>query len=514
MTEKPLFIIGLDAMDKDLVFEWCQEGDLPNLSRLKDTSIRGEIQNPLGLEAGACWPSFYCGRSPAATGQYDGARYFNPQTYQDENYNAGANRCEPVWKTLASSGMKCILVDAPYALVKQDDNCMYIVDRAAHVPAEGGDIMKFRTSPPELVDRIEKKYGEDPASGHTSDHFSLKSAEDVNNFKRMYTSRIKKKTDMVIDLARETDWSYFLAVFTEAHCVGHRCWHIHDPKHPWHNEGIARTTGDPIRAVYQALDEAVGRIWSAVGDDARLIAYLSHGMGPRHSGTRLLDRILTRLDGGSLHTRTDPVNTVARRLWRKSPTAFRNRLAPIRKRVTNDGFQLGRKRRKFFEVIANDRTAGVRLNVLGREANGTILSGAEYDRYCEMLTRDLLEVINAETGEPLVAEVIKTHDHYDGEFVERLPDILVTWNRSAPINAATSDKIGSVDNQGIFTTRSGDHNPVGYFFATGQGWEPLNLNKIVSVLDFAPTVATLLGLEKTVGDGQPIDVLLGKAVDS
>ena len=122
---------------------------------------------------------------------------------------------------------------------------------------------------------------------------------------------------------------------------------------------------------------------------------------------------------------------------------------------------------------------------------------------------DLGEEENAETGEPLAKDILITHKQYAGENLDCLPDILVTWNRSAPINAARSPKIGTVDTTGLITDiRSGDHRPVGRFFALAADWPHHRLNENVKVEDFATTIAQLLSVENPDTDGRPISALL------
>ncbi len=59
-----LLVLGLDAVDRDLIEQWVATGDLPTFKKLQETAAWAEVQNPRGLEAGACWPTFYFGLSP------------------------------------------------------------------------------------------------------------------------------------------------------------------------------------------------------------------------------------------------------------------------------------------------------------------------------------------------------------------------------------------------------------------------------------------------------------------
>jgi predicted AlkP superfamily phosphohydrolase/phosphomutase len=52
--------------------------------------------------------------------------------------------------------------------------------------------------------------------------------------------------------------------------------------------------------------------------------------------------------------------------------------------------------------------------------------------------------------------------------------------------------------------RTGDHLPVGRFYAIGPGiTQRIDVGK-VSVMDFAPTIAKLLGITHPGSDGKPI----------
>jgi hypothetical protein len=231
-------------------------------------------------------------------------------------------------------------------------------------------------------------------------------------------------------------------------------------------------------------------------------------MGPGYSGTRLLDRVLVRLEHQQTRQLDSVIMRVLRSAWRAAPAPLRRPFVRLRDRVSHDGFQPDRQNRRFFEVFANDRTAGIRINLRGREANGIVEPGAEYEAVCKSLIADLYEVVNAETGKPVVQEIIQSRDQYTGERLDLLPDLLVTWNRSAPINVVRSPKIGQVDKSGLLRLRTGDHLPVGRFFGIASDWPHRRLNYVVRAIDFAPTIASLLGVDPPQTDGNVIEPLL------
>src|SRR4030095_8625233 len=78
-------------------------------------------------------------------------------------------------------------------------------------------------------------------------------------------------------------------------CVGHQCWHFHDPAHPRHDSHAAAVVGDPVRDVYVAIDAALGRVLDAIDEQTTVILYTGHGMGPKYDAQFFLDDILLRL---------------------------------------------------------------------------------------------------------------------------------------------------------------------------------------------------------------------------
>ncbi|RME67385.1 MAG: hypothetical protein D6782_02715 [Alphaproteobacteria bacterium] len=99
------------------------------------------------------------------------------------------------------------------------------------------------------------------------------------------------------------------------------------------------------------------------------------------------------------------------------------------------------------------------------------------------------------TQAPLITAAMLTSDVHNGPMRHMLPDILVEWNHTLPIETVSSPLIGEVRNT-VKRTRSGDHlNRHGALFVAGQGVSPLTNAQTIQDVDLAPTIAALLGLE-------------------
>ncbi len=355
--------------------------------------------------------------------------------------------------------------------------------------------------------------GSDPAGGLTCDNRLPDTIDDYRHFLNVHLDRIRKKAVVAKHFLAKGGWDYFEVVFCDLHCVGHHLWHVNDRGHPRYRRALEAALGEPLLDCYRAFDAAVGDILQAIDDETTVVVYASHGIGPQYTGTGLLDRILYNLEHG--------VRTAAggrtfkgelRAIWRSLPPALRATLKPIRSRfmsgLKQDTFLSGRESRKFFEVYANNSAGGVRVNLKGREAQGTV-EPADYDEVLEQLAAGLRELINVESGEPLVEEIVRTHDCYAGPYLDRLPDLAVVWNRNHPIRLVSSPKIGVIRQDYEDSSRSGDHKPEGIFIAAGRGVQRVSLNRKVAPVDFLPTFCELFGISIGHTEGRPIRPLAG-----
>lgn len=510
-----LLLIGLDAADGDLVLQWAEEGHLPNLQRARQRGRFGRTQPPPGLYVGGIWPSIFTGVSPARHG-----RYCYEQTvvgcYERRPFSSKQLKAPPFWEALSRAGRRVAVIDVPKSPLTAGINGIQLCDWGAHDPEQGAG---FETEPALLAQEIVSRYGEDPVG--ICNQIS-RTDEALTDFRNDLIRRVETRTKLCGELLERESWDLFLTVFTESHCVGHQLWHVHDPAHPHHDPALASTMGDPLRDVYAAIDTAIGRLLEYADPDTTVVLFAGHGMGA-HWDQPELDRILLRWEAfepGSLRMRTARWGG---RFWDGAPawvtSPFSSRVSTQRREMA---LRRGRRNlplrrsllrpplsaRKVYAVPNNDVFGAIQLNLVGRDPQGRVRPGAECDALFEQLRHDLLELVNLDTEAPVICDVVRTADRYPGEDVGSLPDILVEWDRSAPLARCGSAKLGEFPgkNRGV---RTGDHKPEGWFCAFGPGIEPGEHSAPISVMDFAATAGALLGVPLPDVDGTPIAELLG-----
>jgi len=57
--------------------------------------------------------------------------------------------------------------------------------------------------------------------------------------------------------------------------------------------------------------------------------------------------------------------------------------------------------------IPNDYTGAIRINLKGREPNGIVEPGREYDDLCDELVSEIDNLVNPDTGKRMVSEVLR-----------------------------------------------------------------------------------------------------------
>jgi predicted AlkP superfamily phosphohydrolase/phosphomutase len=503
-------IIGFDSLDPSLVKHWSQTGQLPTFQKLFSNSAWSYVTNPRGFEAGTCWMSMWTGVLPDEHGIHDGFYVFDPHEYRVRIVRPDEIP-EPFWMAASRSGRRLLVIDIPYTFLSPGINGVQVCDWLVHVRS---DNERIHCHPATLAGQIARDYGLNPwftANRCPINEQDASSVEGLSGIVDTLTSRIALKTRFCRDMLARAPWELFFTVFHEGHDVGHMCWHGHDPSHERHDPKLTARVGDPLLRVYQKLDAAAAALLDALPPDAAVLVYSSHGIGPEHTASRFLDAILARLDANPHPAKSRSlVDRLAPLYRRVVPAPVRRRIAPSV--LGNQAYQWAAfdrlRRRRYFALNPSYATGGVRFNIKGRDGHGVVEPGAELERLMREVADGFREMRNADSGEPLVEEITATSDLYKGSMRYLLPDLLLEWNKSHPIERVSSPKIGEVNND-VVSVRSGDHatSKQGLLFAPvaagSTGQQPA-----VHVIDIAPTLLNLLGVSDGLLAGKAIPFLL------
>ena len=175
----------------------------------------------------------------------------------------------------------------------------------------------------------------------------------------------------------------------------HMLWRYMDEQHPnfSHDEKLALG----IQTLYQQIDEALGQVLLAVDESTTVIVMSDHGFAPFNRGVNLNSWLLEK---GYVKL--------------KDPT---KRGDPLFLNVDWSGTRA-------YAFGLN----GLYVNLRGRERNGIVAPGTEYQQLLDELEADLLAMSDPESDENPVTLVVQTQRDFQGRNLDRAPDIVVGYN--------------------------------------------------------------------------------------
>jgi predicted AlkP superfamily phosphohydrolase/phosphomutase len=484
-------MIGLDAADPVLLERWTSDGTLPHLAALRRGGVWGRLSTSARYLAGSPWPTFYTGQPPSHHGIYHDFQWRH-ERMSFASPGGGWLPVQPFWRALEGD-LNVVVYDVPMIPGAEPLRGVEVTGWASH-----DRLAPPGSHPPELVEDIRRRWGEWHVPPEPYGRIPVASLLEV---REVLLDNTRQSLELCLELLRHP-WDLALAVFSALHRGGHRLWdrssaHGDGSDEAWH------AFDEALRDLYVACDEAVGRLVAAA-PDALVIAFSVHGMTENTSRADLMDAMLARVlhpdDGRS------PRRGLVRRLGERLPLAWRRRLTgavPVRLRdrimtVWSTGGTDWHRTPAF--TLRADLQGYVRINLAGREPQGIVRPGSDYDRLCERIAEGLLSFRDASTGEPFIHEVCRTDEVYPiGSRRDRLPDLLVLWTETpaAPHAAVRSATLGVVERATpgrIPGGRSANHRPQGFLVARGPGLAGgRTLESDADIVDLAPTVLSILG---------------------
>lgn len=135
------------------------------------------------------------------------------------------------------------------------------------------------------------------------------------------------------------------------------------------------------------------------------------------------------------------------------------------------------------------------INLKGREPQGIVSTGEEYDRLCQEISQSLMTIIDPQDGMPIVDQVIHRSQAFHGPAIDDAPDLIVIM-RALSYITRSGYEFGNQPGE-IFApphqNQSGSHRMDGVFILSGPDILPGGYKgKEVIITDLAPTVLHLL----------------------
>lgn len=498
---KKLVILCLEGAEPSLIERWCNEGLLPTLSQLQKKGTYCRLSTPGYINSGCVWPTFTTGVNPAKHGIGFYHRELQNGTYNIIKKYATDLKYPHFWDYLSDAGKKMLVMDMPLIYPQKGFSgnmiCSWGDEHKAYHPA---------SHPPDLIEFILEKFGHNELNDWYQHRLQTK--EEWKQFLDMALKANNQRKDIVAYLLENKEWEVAVLNFSEIHFTGHIAWHLHDKQHPEYDEEIVAHCGDIVFQSYLAVDKALGKLLPLL-DNCNLMVLSALGMGTQVGGEMMIEEVLQKLQlsgqkdkkrkgwldklqlgklGGS-YAIQKMEKLLSPKLISKTKSFIPEKFWD---KWTRRFLDLGNKRAqsKAFQV-PGDHAGLIRINLKGREPQGKVAEGKEYDELCAFIQKAFLELRNPATGETVVKEVVKLRDRLSGDLINEMPDLAVVWKEGHPIEVIESPQIGRIELK-EYHKRTGGHLYDGFLLALGSDFKgSMTLSK-KNILDIAPTVLSLM----------------------
>ncbi len=255
-------------------------------------------------------------------------------------------------------------------------------------------------------------------------------------------------------------------------------WRLTDPKHPDYDPALAAKWGSSILRAYELMDSIVGDAMAAAQKrNAVLMVVSDHGFASFRKAVNydtwlVLNGYITLRSGVQIKERNLEMLFDQGQFWENVDWS---------------------KTRAYAMGLGD-----LYINVKGREAQGIVNPGPEYEALRSELVQKLSAMTDPETGEHPVRRVLKREDVYRQFDPNMIPDLFVTNNDGYRVSWQTS--LGGMPKNLIDPNKhvwSGDHCSVdpeivkGIFFSSRK----LTTDRAPYIGDIYPTVLGLLGVK-------------------
>ncbi|MCP3979903.1 MAG: hypothetical protein GY716_11400 [bacterium] len=331
--------------------------------------------------------------------------------------------------------------------------------------------------PPDYSEEIKERFGLYKTIGWALDTWSLPSGVgDEQLFLDDMDFTVAKYEEIMDGLLGDGGVDLYVQIFYFTDRIGHLLWRYLDPDHPIYDPAKAARYEEEMLAAYKKMDELVGKARALAGPDALFLVCSDHGFstfrrGVNYNNWLQQEGLLTlkqdaSQDAANLEKLFDTKDLYGGVDWSKTKA-----------------YSLG--------------LGAIYVNLVGREREGIVLPGPEYEEVRRTIKKGLEELVDDETGEHPVTRVWLREEMYSDFDPNLIPDLRVANNAGYRVSWQTSlGGFGPTVVEDNLDPWSGDHcslDPTqvrGIFFSN----RPINTTA-PRMIDLAPTILEALEVE-------------------
>ncbi|NVM20234.1 MAG: alkaline phosphatase family protein [Desulfobacterales bacterium] len=492
-NETRVVVIGLDGATFDVIEPLIKRGKLPNLARIMQNGVYGELKSTIHPITPQAWTTFLSGKKAGKHGIFDFICR-KQDSYEIQFVNASKRKAESIFSILSRADKRVGAIGVPFTFPPEKVNGFMLSGMDA--PAEDGRAVY----PDSIYDEIKKEFG------HYYIHLASPVGRrvDQDKFWKDIVREDENRTLISKYLMAKYPCDLFITVYNNTDRVAHQ--HLDQTVYDMIRNDQDVNHEDFLVRTYENADAQVGSLLSDTDGDTSVIIMSDHGSGPIRR-VFFLNRWLE--ENGFLtykEKKQDPflrgmhlARFIAKRfLPRWAKNLIESRMGCVRDKVESmlsfSDIEWEQTRAYGFGMYGN-----IYINLKGREPKGIVAQGKEYEDLRHQIIERLSRLSDPNTGEKIIEKVYRREELYQGPQLEDAPDLLIGWKDYAYYTSVTLGKekgpiFGPHMNIDCSEYKHvGTHRLNGIFMAMGDIIKKGAEISGAGICDVAPTILYMLG---------------------
>ncbi len=481
-----VFIIGIDGGTWNVLKPLMEEGKLPHLTKLVENGVSGNLISTIPPETASAWTTFQTGVNPGKHGIYSFLNYLKGE-YNPSVINSRMIPLETIWQILSRHGRKVLAVNVPITYPPYKINGLMVTGMLTP------SVKSNFTYPPELAEEI-LKVEKDYTIVTTQQVFNRMT---FDRFIETLISTEEKRTKVVLYLLNKYEWDLAMIHFHSSDPLQHAVYWYLDKKSQFFNEEKYQIAQN----FYRSLDNNIGKLLEILNEDTLKIIISDHGFCSVYKTININNFLIrngfmTLKKKGLFNKRVLFILKILREIDRKfikARLSYGKRFS-LRKKLRLDKFIDWSKTKA---MVINGWLYGfIYINCIGREKQGIVNQGEEYEDVRNSIIEKLASLKNPLTGEKVIKKICKREEIYKGEFLNKAPDLIAIPEKGYEFSRSFTRKTEDLFTENkIKRDHTGSHEREGIFIFEGNMIDKNKDFKTANIEDILPTILFFFDLK-------------------
>ena len=367
---KRVVFIGLDGTPYTFMQRLIAEGRAPNAARLAEQGSLLRMDSTWPWVSSVAWSTMMTGVNPGKHNIF-GFIDREPATYKQFIPTSAHMKAKTLWEVLSQAGKRVIVVNVPVTYPPRQVNGILV----------GGFLspsLEKAVYPPSYLPTLQ-------SLGYIVDADPWKARESKELALQEVNTALDARIRTLFHLVENEAWDYLHVHVMETDRLHHFLWQQMEEGHPAY--------APAFYDVYRRIDDMLGRLAARLDEHTTLLWMADHGFCSIKKEV-YVNRWL--MDQGWLTLRNVPPDR-KKGLDEIDPASVAYSLDPGR----------------------------VVIRLRGREKEGAVAPGAEYESLRDEIAAAALELRDPESDEPIFQAAFKREELYHGPYLEQAADLIL-----------------------------------------------------------------------------------------